>query len=204
MQRKKWTPQNEVNDALIQSRQKRKWQIALRRYVLEGNKCSVYAPYFGLDIYNFRKWIEAQFDKTLNWDNFSASWQFDHIIPLTYFSFQAEEDLRLCWNFINIRVEKIEIEEKETTRIDVLAAKRYFETLYNYTRYPLCQKMVAKIKQIELSEFKGSDKLISFIQENKSYLETIFSFTSYEFDKLNERVPLTEILAEIELLKKFG
>jgi hypothetical protein len=204
MQRKKWTPQNEVNDALTQSRQKRKWQIALRRYVLEGNKCSVYAPYFGLDIYNFRKWIEAQFDRSLNWDNFSASWQFDHIIPLTYFSFEAEEDLRLCWNFINIRVEKIEIEEKETNRIDVLAAKRYFETLYNYTRYPFCQKMVAKINQIELSEIKGSDKLISFMQENKSYLETIFSFTSYEFDKLNERVPLNEILAEIELLKKFG
>src|SRR4030095_13143219 len=204
MQRKKWTPQNEVNDALIQSRQKRKWQIALRRYVLEGNKCSVYAPYFGLDIYNFRKWIEAQFDRPLNWDNFSSSWQFDHIIPLTYFSFEAEEDLRLSWNFINIRVEKIEIEEKETNRIDVLAAKRYFETLYNYTRYPFCQKMVAKINQIELSEIKGSDKLISFMQENKSYLETIFSFTSYEFDKLNERVPLNEILAEIELLKKFG
>ncbi|HEY6975433.1 MAG TPA: hypothetical protein VH396_04040 [Chitinophagaceae bacterium] len=172
--------------------------------MLEGNKCSFYAPYFGLDLQNFRKWLEIQFDDDLTWETFSTSWQFDHIIPLTYFSFKNEEDLRLCWNFINIRVEKIQIEKKNINRIDVLAAKRYFETLYHHTGYPLCQKMVDKITQIELSEIKGAEKLISFIEENKSYLETILAFSSYEYDKLNERVPLKEILAEIELLKKFG
>src|SRR5215216_5552638 len=185
MARKKWTPKTDVTDSLLKFRQKRKWQIALRRYVLEGNKCSFYAPFFGLDIPHFRAWIEVQFDEELSWNNFSISWQFDHIVPVAYFDFEVEEDLKLCWNFINIRVEKILLNKNRGNRIDVIAAKTYFETLYNYTQYSVCRKMIEKINQIELSEIKGSDNLVSFIRDNNAYLETISSFTSYEFDKLN-------------------
>ncbi len=204
MQRKKWTLKTGVNDSLLKFRQKRKWQIALRRYVLEGNKCSFYAPYLGLDMQHFRAWIEAQFDEELNWNNFSTAWQFDHIVPVTYFDFEVEEDLRLCWNFINIRVEKIQLNKNRGNRIDVLAAKPYFETLYHHTQYHLSGKMIDKINQIELSEIKGANKLVSFIREKKSYLEIISTFTSHEFDRLNEGIPLNEIIAEIELFKKFG
>lgn len=204
MQRKKWTAKIEVTHSLLKFREKRKWQIALRRYVLEKNKSSFYAPKFGLDIQNFRSWIEAQFDEELNWNNFSTAWQFDHIVPVAYFDFEKEEDLRLCWNFINIRVEKIQLNKKRGNRIDVLAAKPYFENLFYETQYPLCLLMIEKINQIELSEIKNSNTLVSFIRERKLYLETIIPFTSYEFDKLNDDIPLTDILAEIELLKKFG
>jgi hypothetical protein len=204
MQRKKWTPRKDADETLVTFRLKRKWQIALRRYLLEGNRCSFYAPYFGLDINNFKKWIEAQFDKELSWNNFSIYWQLDQIVPVTYFSFENEDDLKLCWNFINIRVEKIQAEKNKGNRIDISAAKLYFETLYYNTKYPVCKKMINKINQIELSEIENSNKLIPFINENKFYLETLSTFTSYEFDKLNEGVSLNEILAERELLKKFG
>jgi hypothetical protein len=204
MQRKKWTPKTEVTDTLLKFREKRKWQIALRRYVLERNKCSFYAPYLGLDIQHFRAWIETQFDEGLYWNNFSTAWQFDHIVPVAYFNFEREEDLKLCWNFTNIRIEKIQPTKNKKNRVDVLAAKSYFETLYHHTQYSICRKMIAKINQIELSEIKNSTKLVSFIRGKKSYVETISTFTSYEFDKLNEGVPMSEIIAEIELLKKFG
>ena len=75
MPRKKWTPHEEVTGSVLTFREKRKWQIALRRYVLEKNKSSFYAPYFGLGIETFRKWIEVQFDSETNWENFSESWQ---------------------------------------------------------------------------------------------------------------------------------
>ena len=71
MKRKRWTAQTEVNEELLTFREKRKWQIALRRYVIEQNRSSFYAPYFGLDIKSFRDWIEVQFDRGMNWDNFS-------------------------------------------------------------------------------------------------------------------------------------
>src|SRR5690606_10922137 len=120
MARNRWTPKEELTPELLQFREKRKWQIALRRYVLERNKSSFYAPYFGLDSEKFRNWIERQFDADLNWENFSSAWQFDHVVPLAYFDFSAEEDLRLCWNFTNIRIEKLDAAQKQSFRVDLL------------------------------------------------------------------------------------
>jgi hypothetical protein len=52
MKRKRWTAKTEVDASLLQFREKRKWQIALRRYILERNKSTYYAPFFGLSIEN--------------------------------------------------------------------------------------------------------------------------------------------------------
>jgi hypothetical protein len=204
MNRKKWTQQTEVTASLLKFREKRKWQIALRRYVLEKNKSSFYAPYFGLDINKFRRWIEIQFDENLNWENFSKAWQFDHIVPTTCFDFGNENDLKLCWNFTNIRVEKNLRNEKEGHHIDVLAAKAYFEDLYRKTEYHICQKMIEKIERIEFSQLEGTKKLEGFLLENKNYLETTGSFSSYDFNKLNDGIELKDIVFEKEFLKKFG
>ena len=78
MATKKRATQAEPTASLIKFREKRKWQIALRRYVLEKNICVEYAPYFGLDIENMRKWFEYQFKDGIGWDDFAGKWQFDH------------------------------------------------------------------------------------------------------------------------------
>jgi hypothetical protein len=204
MKRKRWTPQTEITDSLLEFREKRKWQIALRRYVLNQNGSSLYASYFGLDILNIRKWIEIQFDQEMNWDNFSKNWQFDHIIPVVYFDFAKEEDLKLCWNFTNIRAEKLQLDKNRGNRIDVLAAKTYFETLYENTQYHLCLEMVKKIKDIEISQISSNRQLENFIQENKEYLEKLSSFSPQEYVSLNKGNELNNILAEREFIKKFG
>jgi hypothetical protein len=204
MNRKKWTPKTEVTPSLIKFREKRKWQIALRRYVLTGKWASPYAPYFGLDTLKFREWIELQFDKETNWDNFSKTWQFDHIVPVVYFDFEKDSDLKLCWNFINIRIERIELNKNRGHRIDVLGAKTYFEKLYRETGYNLCGEMVNKIEQIEVSQIESSAGLEGFIKENKQYLETIASFSPYEYDRLNEGIELEQILEERAFSNKFS
>ena len=204
MERKKWTAQTEGSESLLQFREKRKWQIALRRYVLEKNKSSYYAPFFGLDNEKFRNWIEVQFDEETNWENFSKAWQFDHIVPVAYFDFSNEEDMGLCWNFTNIRVEKTLPNKEEDNRIDVLASKAYFETLFQKTGYPVCKKIVEKITRIETAQLASNEKLENFIHRNREYLDTVAEFTSYEYDKLNTGTPLESILYEISFLKKFG
>ena len=78
MAKKKWTPQTEITDALLQNRERKKWQIALRRYVIEGQPSSFYAPYFGIDIKNFRKWIELQLNEELDWEKPTKDWRFEH------------------------------------------------------------------------------------------------------------------------------
>lgn len=204
MSRKRWTAKTEVDENLVQFREKRKWQIALRRYVLERNKSSYYAPFFGLDIDKFREWIEYQFDEDLSWENFSEAWQFDHIVPIAYFDFGQEQDMQLCWSFINIRVEKTVNGTSTEQRLDALAAKTHFSTLAEHTGYSLCRLMVEKIEAIELAQVAAHQKMEQFIKDNEAYLETLKGFTSTEYDRLNTGTSLEELVFELNFLKKFG
>jgi hypothetical protein len=204
MARKQWTAKEEITEALIRFRDKRKWQQALRRYVLEKQLCENYALYFGLDIKSFREWIEIQFTEDLNWHNFATKWQFDHIVPVAYFNFAIEDDLKLCWNFINIRVEKIELNKFRGNRIDVMAVKPYFETLYNKTNFFLCTKMLAKIDEIEVSNIVSEPKIENFINTRKTDFEIMYTLSSAEFAQMNRGVPFKDVLLEREILRKFG
>lgn len=204
MTRKKWTSQTEVTPSLIKFREKRRWQIALRRYLLEKNPSVAYAPYFGLDIENFRKWIEMQFTKELSWETFGTLWQFDHIIPVTYFDFANDLELRLCWNFTNIRVEKIQNNKDRGNRVDVLMAKDYFKDLHDSTGYKVCQELLKKINRIEIAEMISTATQKEFIQHYKAYLQHIEGFSFYEFELLNSGRDVMEVVKEAELIKKLG
>ena len=201
--RKKWTAKTEVTESVLDFREKRKWQIALRRYLLLGHKSSAYAPFFGLDSQSFRKWIELQFDGECSWDNFSNKWQFDHIIPVAYFNFNNPEDMKLCWNFVNIRVELCGMNRNRGNRIDVLAAKAYFLKLYQQTGYTICERLIEKIEAIEISQLESHEHQHRFILEKKAYLEMISSYSSYEFDKLNDGVAVEDIERERAFLYKY-
>lgn len=204
MTRKKWTPQEEITDSLLKFREKRKWQLALRRYVLEKNSSSAYAFYFGLRVEEFRKWIEIQFTAELAWENFGTAWQFDYVVPVAYFDFSKEEDLLLCWNFINIRVETIELNKVRGNRIDVLAAKPYFASLYEKTGHPYCLKMLEKLSQIEASNIVSDAALENFIIQNKEHFELISGLSKEEFSLLNMGKSLKDILLERDIISKFG
>lgn len=204
MQRKKWTPRVEVDEAALKFREKRKWQLALRRYVLEKNISAGYAFYFGLSIEQFRSWIELQFTPALNWDNFGSAWQFDHIVPLAYFDFSNEEDLILCWNFVNIRVARLEQNKPVPARIDLVAVKTYFNSLYSKTSYSLCLRMIEKIEKIESSAMLNEPAIEQFIMVNKTQIEMAATFNKEEFNRLNTGNSIDDIILEREILKRFG
>ena len=204
MARKKREILTETTPALLKFREKRKWQIALRRYVLEKNISSFYAPYFGLDIENLRKWFEVQFIPGVGWGDFAKKWQFDHIMPITYFDFSNEDELKLCWNFTNIRVDQFQQNEDRGNRLDVVAAKGYFADLYNKTLYIPCLKLLKKIEKIELSQKVNSEIQQSFIIENRSHLDIIENYSAFEFELLNSGRSINEVKKETEFLKKFG
>ena len=204
MKNKRWTPKTEITEAILKFREKRKWQIALRRYVLIKQNCSFYAPFFGIDIEGFRQWVELQFTEDINWDNFGKAWQFDHIVPVTYFNFEEESDLRLCWNFLNIRVERIELNKNRGNRVDVIASKAYFDKIFTDTAYPMAELMVKKIESIEVSQILSTQSLEEFIKKNDETLKHYLSFSSYDFDQVNSGNTMSEILAEKAMLKKFG
>jgi len=194
----------ETVESLQRKREKRRWQMALRRYVIEKNPSSAYAKYFGLDIEFFREWIAVQFKEDLTWDNFALKWQFDHIIPVAYFDFSDQDDLLLCWNFINIRVERIEHNKVRGNRVDVMAVRTYFEDLFNKTNYPFCTRMLEKIRTIEIANIESNNELEAFIIKNQNYIEQISKFDIDDFNRLNDGVPFKNILLEKEIARRFG
>ncbi len=204
MSRKRWTPQKEVTPALLKFREKRKWQISLRRYVIDKSPCPLYAPYFGLDIENLRKWFEMQFSDNIAWGDFGKKWQFDHIIPVTYFDFEDENELKLCWNFTNLRVENFQLNKNRGNRVDVLAAKAYFENLYNKTRYLSCLRLLEKIDKLELSAIVSTQPQQDFIIQNKAYLDMIEGYSVFEFELLNSGRSIEDVKKEIDFLNKTG
>ena len=202
--RKKWTSSEDVTESLLKGRAKKKWQLAFRRYILEKNISYEYAPYFGLDIENFRKWIELQFTENLEWQNFGSAWQFAHVIPVIYFDFTNEEDLSLCWNFINIRVEKLTPGETLVSGMNILAAKPYFELLYSKTGYSLCLKMVERINNIQGSNIVSEPWLENFIIQHKEEFEKLATLSSEEYSRVNKGMNVTDIFLEREILRRFG
>jgi hypothetical protein len=204
MSRKKWTSQEDSSGALALFREKRKWQLALRRYVLEKQVSEFYAPYFGIDIEGFRNWIAIQFTGNLHWDNFGSAWQFEHIIPVAYFDFDNEQDLRLCWNFCNIKVEAIDKEDSEHGKINLLSARRYYQELYDRSGYAICQSMLEKISRVEEGVNIQLSVLEGFLQDNKSRLEQMKELESEDYLRLNKGDSLESILMEKEILRKFG
>ncbi len=203
MPRKKRSTTPNPTESLLKFREKRKWQIALRRYVLEKSLCIAYAPYFGLDIQNMRQWFEYQFQNGASWDNFGTVWQFDHIIPVTYFDFSDETELKICWNFTNLRVEHFQKNKDRGNRLDVLAARNFFRELYEKTQYEPCLLLLQKIDRLEISEFVSSDTQQSFIREHWDYLKMIEGYSAFEFELLNRGRSIEEVRKEIEFIKKF-
>lgn len=200
--RKRWEAKTEITPALLKFREKRKWQINLRRYVIEKSPCPLYAPYFGLDIENIRKWFEYQFSKGLSWENFAKEWQFDHIIPVVYFDHSSDKELRLCWNFINLRVEPLQLNKNRGSRIDVLGAKSYFDEIHLKTGYSMAKALRNKITEIELSELASSEPQQKFLADHKEYLEHIENYSVFEFELLNNGRSIDEVNKEIAFLKK--
>lgn len=204
MARKRWTPQTEITDSLIRLREKRKWQLAYRRYVVEQKPSETYASYFGLDIQTLRDWFTLQFCEPMSWDNYGKAWQIEHIIPATYFNFEDEKDLKLCWSFINMRVQPVEEESQHSSSFNLLSAKTYFTQLQIKTNEKKCTEMLDKLIEIEAGHVDIPDAVYSFLVNQQERIEQIHALTAEELDRLNRGTELKEILLEREILKKFS
>jgi len=183
--------------------EKRKWQIALRRYIINKSKSVAYAPYFGIDIIGFREWIEIQFDEEMNWDNFSSCWQFEHIVPVSFFNLSDEKDLKLCWNFINIRADKLSTGSK-FFKHDLKSATEYFKAIYKQTSLAVCNQMIKKIASIQSKKADPSLLQLQFLTDKLADIAPMHAFSAYDFERLNAGDSVKTLLAEHELMRKFG
>lgn len=202
MARKKWSAKEDPTPEILRGREKNKWQIALRRYVIESQPSMTYAHYFGLEITKMREWFEIQFKEGLSWSNFGEKWQFGHVIPVHYFDLEKEEQLSLCWNFINLKVEPALPARQKGQNPDLIAAKSYFSALFEHSRYQPCLLMVEMLAEREQEALKKSGNQLFFLGREKEYLQKTSGFSGYEFDLLNKGSEWEEVLKEQAALKK--
>jgi hypothetical protein len=76
--------------------------------------------------------------------------------------------------------------------------------LYEKTGFSLCKKFLDKIEAIEVSNIESNTTIERFLNENKTRLENIASFSKYEFNRFNAGANIEDIILERDLLKKFG
>lgn len=199
MARKRWEAKGESTPELLQFREKRKWQTTFRRYVIEQSPCPAYAAYFGLDIKNIRTWFERQFLDGMTWESFGKDWQFEHIIPLSLFNHSNDEDLRLCWNFVNIRVQQIDPPDPDHP---MLAAAAYLQQLLETTNYPIVKALLKKVEREQEHFLAQTKPQADFLQEQKDYLNELTEFQAFEFELINHGKTIEEVRAELALLRK--
>ena len=201
MSRKKWTPREDQSPALFENREKRKWQIALRRYVFLQSPCTYYAPFFGLDAVKMREWVATQFTEGMNWDNFSDKWYFGHVLSPAFFNFSREEDMKLCWNFLNISVMGKNAGAAE--HAELAQAKQYYQELHSENEQDVPALMLKKIETAEIAAKQLFTTRVEFAGNNREYINKISGFDAYQFEQLNNRVSAEDIIKEQELFKKF-
>tara|TARA_R110000796_G_scaffold52011_1_gene122642 strand:+ start:178 stop:762 length:585 start_codon:yes stop_codon:yes gene_type:complete len=57
--------------------------------------------YLGCSIGDYCNYLESKFDNKMNWDNQGDYWHIDHIKPIASFDLNNEEELYMCFNYIN-------------------------------------------------------------------------------------------------------
>jgi hypothetical protein len=91
-----------------QQKIRKKMSISLRRLIkgesmrldnYEGNQI---LRYIFLSRTDLREYIEHQFVKGMNWDNYCTEWEIDHIAPASLFDLTKTDDIKLCYNYLNL------------------------------------------------------------------------------------------------------
>lgn len=83
---------------------KRRIAMALRRYVVEKLPSKPHQVYFGCSQNFLRAFIRTQFVDGESWQGFGQRWKIGHVLAPGYFDMKREDELRLCWNWANLRV----------------------------------------------------------------------------------------------------
>lgn len=58
--------------------------------------------YLGTSVDIVMKWFEFNFGEEYSWENRSKSWHIDHTIPAKVFNMNSDEDVFICFNWMNL------------------------------------------------------------------------------------------------------
>jgi len=59
--------------------------------------------YVGCSFAQLRDHLQRQFVRHMNWNNYGKVWHVDHILPVASFDHSDDRQIRVCWNWQNLR-----------------------------------------------------------------------------------------------------
>jgi hypothetical protein len=75
----------------------------------------------------------------MTWENYGIYWDIDHVIPLSLFDFSQEINIKICYNWINLRplekkvnITKSNIIQKNYINEHIKDIQKYLENNTNY------------------------------------------------------------------------
>ena len=88
-------------DKIAQNKLTKKYQISLRRLYTTSPSKEI-LTLVGTNKTHFINHINKYLIEGLDYSNFGTEWSLDHIVPVNAFDLSNEEQLLLCYNYINI------------------------------------------------------------------------------------------------------
>jgi len=73
---------------------------SMKRY--GGVKAKKTKEILGLEIEDFRKYLEKKFKPGMTWENY-GKWHIDHIKPVSKHDLKNEEDIKRCYHYTNLQ-----------------------------------------------------------------------------------------------------
>jgi hypothetical protein len=81
---------------------KKRLQMLISRYYGTSSPCDSVRDVVGISKMQFMDFIDSHFwDESISRVNYGLLWQLDHIVPQHLFDISKEEDLLLCYNYMN-------------------------------------------------------------------------------------------------------
>lgn len=99
--------------------------------ILNGISTS-YENILGCDLEFIRLWLEIRFDDNMTWDNLGYCWEIDHILPISKFNFDNENDKNICFHWTNLQ--PLTKEENRNKRAQI-QLHHYFNNIINVNRF---------------------------------------------------------------------
>jgi hypothetical protein len=97
-QRAKRTPERIVAESIAT-----RTRLSIKRAALGKPPREERLTYLGCTVEQAAKYIEAQFNSRMTWENYGKAWHIDHVVPVDSYDLSKEEDRAHCFHYSNLR-----------------------------------------------------------------------------------------------------
>jgi len=143
---------NDIQYKIMKIHRVRIWKV-----LTKINKSRKSIDYLGCNVDILRKWLEFQFDKDMNWNNYGKLWTIDHILPISLFNLTSENEQNIVFNWKNLQPHRDNFSKGNKIRL-----YEYFNSFISIHRFIQLQKLNS-------IEYQGLNESLNWLRQKLRY-----------------------------------